>query len=191
MARTGRRNVLGRFSLHNPLLFLCCCTRPAAASAGEYLACAAIKTTLPLAPTPLPTHTHTDVQTHTHTLSPDKRKGQKHLLMSSEISHNNAGRSDSRQTASGSTGPSSLLLFLSFYVLLITPPSAGQWGLLFSGLHGAGAEPRKTCPLATNPSQVYAEVEEEEEESSVETKQCQSASAEGSLLSRRDYNADR
>lgn len=147
MARTRRRNVPGRFSLHSRLLFLCCCTRPAAASAGEYLTCAAIKTTPPTPPLHYP---HTDAQTHTHALSPDERKGQKHLLMSSEISHNNAGRSDSRQTPSGNTGLSSHLL-LSFYVLLITPPPARQWRLLFLGLHSTGV---KTCPSATNQSQV-------------------------------------
>ena len=60
-------------------------SRPVTAPAREYLDCASIKMT--------PLRRRTD------------RKKKQHLLMSSEISHNNAGRSDLRQTLSGGAGP--------------------------------------------------------------------------------------
>lgn len=65
-------------------------TRPVTGPAGEYLDCA-----------PPPTPMFSDWW---------KRK---HLLMSTEISHNNAGRSDLSQTLSGSWAHSSLISFSS------------------------------------------------------------------------------
>lgn len=86
-------------------------TQPVTGPACEYLDCASIKMT------PLQRQTNGKNKT-------------KHLLMSSEISHNNVGRSDLRQTLSG---PFSLHLLPSpppppppLSVLLITSPCGGQ-----------------------------------------------------------------
>lgn len=109
---TSVRNVPGRFSFARPVVVPS--TRPVMGLALEYLDCASIKMT------PLRRHTSGE---------------KKQLLMSSEISHNNVGQSDLRQTLVWLAGRFSPRLHLPTpyppppslpSVLLITSPCGGQ-----------------------------------------------------------------